>query len=272
MFQEYVLFPHKNVTENIAFGLKMANADQKTITERVFQTLQLVGLEGFQDRDPATLSGGEQQRVALARSLAPQPRLVMLDEPLGALDRGIRERLVRDLRDILKNADQTALYVTHDQEEAFSIADRVVILGDGKAAQIGTPREIYYRPASPYVAKFLGMTNLIPGEAITRPAGTILKTEIGSWMIKEPANGLGTVLIKHDRIQIGNGQEPGKADIKGVLTNSTFSGSAIHLNVTVAGYDLSFTCQDSGCDLPQNGEEIQLSFDPDETLLFYPER
>ncbi len=169
MFQEYVLFPHKNIAENVAFGLKMAGTAREITLNRVIEVLKLVGLEGFEDRDPSTLSGGEQQRIALARSLAPEPRLVMLDEPLGALDRSIRERLVEELREILKSASQTALYVTHDQEEAFRIADRVVILGEGKTAQIGTPREIYHHPNSPYIARFLGMNNLLEGDAEFKP-------------------------------------------------------------------------------------------------------
>ncbi len=271
MFQEYVLFPHKNVSENIAFGLKMAGTEREITRERVGEVLKLVGLEGFQERDPATLSGGEQQRVALARSLAPQPRLVMLDEPLGALDRGIRERLVSDLREILKKASQTALYVTHDQEEAFMIADRVVILGEGKAAQIGTPREIYYHPASAYVANFLGMTNLIPGEARTTPSGATIQTELGSWPVSEPLHGTGTVLIRPDRFQIGEEPGAGQAGLKGKLISSTFGGSVIDLKIENMGTQLSFSCQDAGCELPPQGSEICLRFSPDDALIFYPD-
>lgn len=272
MFQEYLLFPHKNVGENVAFGLKMSGVEKDAASGRVREVLDLVGLSGFEKRDPVSLSGGEQQRVALARALAPQPRLVMLDEPLGSLDRGIRERLVEDLRDILKEASQTALYVTHDQQEAFTIADRIVILGDGRAAQIGTPREIFYQPQSPYVARFLGMTNLIPGEAQTKPSGTLLRTEIGTWEVREPGQGIGTVLIRPDRVQIGAGQGANHPVIKGTLISSSFSGSIIHLKLEVMGYELGFTCQDSGCELPPIGSEIQINFSPDQALHFFPDQ
>ena len=269
MFQEYVLFPHKSVGENVAFGLKMAGTDQEITSARVKEVLDLVGLTGLENRDPSTLSGGEQQRIALARSLAPEPRLLMLDEPLGALDRSIRERLIGDLRDILKNSSQTALYVTHDQEEAFRIADIVVILGDGKIAQIGTPREIYHHPNSPYIARFLGMNNLLEGEAIPGAEGSLLKTEIGSWEVKEQHQGFGVILIRPDQVLVGPGDVQRANSLEGKLINSSFSGSTIHLKIEVKKELLGFSCSDCGMDLPQIGESIQISFDPDKTLSFF---
>jgi len=270
MFQEYVLFPHKNVEENVAFGLKMAGTDREITSARVKEVLELVGLAGLEDRDPTTLSGGEQQRIALARSLAPEPRLVMLDEPLGALDRSIRERLIGELRDILKLSSQTALYVTHDQEEAFRIADKVVILGKGKAAQIGTPREIYQQPNSPYIARFLGMNNLLDGEAIQTADGTLLKTNIGSWSVKEQHQGSGVILIRPDLVQVGSENDKNTNSLTGKLISSSFSGSAIHLKIDVKGQQLGFSCSISDVDLPQPGEPIQISFSPDKALLFFP--
>lgn len=170
MFQDYALFPHKDVQGNVAFGLRMAGLPADEIRRRVREALDLVGLQGYERRRVTELSGGEQQRVALARSLAPRPRLLMLDEPLGALDRALREQLMNDLRGILKRVGVTSLYVTHDQEEAFAIADRIVILrarpeiGEGgRVEQVGAPQEVYRRPASAYVARFLGFQNLIEG-------------------------------------------------------------------------------------------------------------
>ena len=170
MFQDYALFPHKDVAGNVAFGLRMARLPASEISARVAEMLALVGLSGYEQRRVTELSGGEQQRVALARSLAPGPRLLMFDEPLGALDRALREQLMNDLRAILKQVCVTALYVTHDQEEAFAIGDRVAImrarpdLGEGgRIEQIGTPQEVYRQPANAYVARFLGFLNLIDG-------------------------------------------------------------------------------------------------------------
>jgi len=176
MFQDLALFPHKNVFENVAFGLRMQNVAREEIQARVTAALALVGLAGLAARDVARLSGGEQQRVALARALAPQPRMLLFDEPLGALDRLLREQLVVELRAILKRIGMTALYVTHDQDEAFTLADRVAILHAGRLTQIGTPAEIYRAPANTFVAQFLGLTNLFP--ARVRADGEI-ETELG---------------------------------------------------------------------------------------------
>jgi len=163
MFQDYALFPHKNVTQNVGFGLQMQGKGRAEIAAGVRWALDLVGLSGFEQRDVNTLSGGEQQRVALARSLAPRPRLLMLDEPIGALDRNLRDRLLAELPDLLGRLNQTALYVTHDQEEAFALADRVLILQAGKVVQAGTPSEIHAHPATPYVAEFLGLSRIGTG-------------------------------------------------------------------------------------------------------------
>lgn len=272
MFQEFALFPHKNVFENVTFGLKMAGEDQEKANKRVKEVLELVGLPGFETRDISTLSGGEQQRVALARSLAPEPRLVMLDEPLGALDRTIRDRLIGELRDILRKAAQTALYVTHDQEEAFTIADRVVILGNGQTAQIGTPQEIYLEPISPYVAKFLGMTNLLEGVAQPTGEGATLTTDLGSWTIKQHFKGKGQVLLRPDRVFLGEIEQPDFSVISGRLQNKTFSGQTYQIKVEIENYQFKFDLADFDGELPQLGDSIQLSFLPQEALHFFSQK
>ena len=176
VFQDYGLFPHLDIFNNIAFGLKMRNVPIAKINVRVSEMLDLVNLQGFEKRKVTDLSGGEQQRVALARALAPQPRLLMFDEPLGALDRSLKEDLLDQLRAILHKTKIPAIYVTHDQDEAFTIADRILLLHDGLIIRDGTPDEVWMNPNSVHAARMLGMGNIVEG--IITSAGKI-KTEIG---------------------------------------------------------------------------------------------
>jgi thiamine transport system ATP-binding protein len=177
MFQDHQLFPQRDVGANVAFGLRMHGASRKEQGARVGELLDLVGLPGAARRAVAALSGGEQQRVALARALAPRPRLLMLDEPLGQLDRSLRERLVVELRELFGRLGTTVLAVTHDQGEAFALADRVVVMRDGRIAQSGTPLEVWQRPADAFVARFLGFDNVVEatvaGEAADTPWGKV---------------------------------------------------------------------------------------------------
>ena len=165
MFQDYALFPHLDVFSNVAFGLRMRSWAQKEIELRVHEVLRQTNLGAFARRRVTELSGGEQQRVALARALAPHPGLLMLDEPLGALDRALRENLIKELRGILQRSGIPAIYVTHDQQEAFTIADRIILLNEGLVAQAGSPPEVFANPANAWVAGFLGLGNLLPGVA-----------------------------------------------------------------------------------------------------------
>jgi thiamine transport system ATP-binding protein len=166
MFQDYALFPHRSVGGNVAFGLRMQRLDARTVRERVTDVLRLVGLPGFEDRSVGTLSGGERQRVALARTLAPRPRLVLLDEPLGALDRSLREHLLVEMRSIFTQVEATVLYVTHDREEAFTIADQVAIIRDGRIVADDTPEGLWHRPRDAWSARFIGLENLCTIEGL----------------------------------------------------------------------------------------------------------
>jgi spermidine/putrescine transport system ATP-binding protein len=163
VFQDYGLFPHLNIFDNVAFGLKMRNIPTEKINTRVAEMLDLVNLQGFENRKVTDLSGGEQQRVALARALAPSPRLLMFDEPLGALDKSLKEDLLNQIRAILHKTKIPAIYVTHDQDEAFTIADRILFLHDGEIIRDGTPDEVWTNPKSAWVARMLGMANVIEG-------------------------------------------------------------------------------------------------------------
>jgi len=172
MFQDHQLFPQRDVGGNVAFGLRMHRTDKAETSRRVTRLLGMVGLPGAEHRAVAALSGGEQQRVALARALAPEPRLLMLDEPLGQLDRSLRERLVVELREVFHRLGTTVLAVTHDHGEAFALADRVVVMHEGRIAQAGTPLEVWRQPASEFVARFLGFDNVVPATVRADAADT----------------------------------------------------------------------------------------------------
>jgi ABC-type Fe3+/spermidine/putrescine transport system ATPase subunit len=263
MFQEYALFPHKDVFGNVAFGLRMQGMEREVIAERVTEALELVGLEGFERRDVSQLSGGERQRVALARSLAPQPRLLMLDEPLGALDRALRERLMDELPHILHRAGVTAITVTHDQEEAFAIADHVVLMHEGHVVQIGAPEEVYRRPASAWAARFLGLTNLLEAEivedGVETPLGRLkLQLDQSATRNLQPAT-CNLLLIRPEAARLG---EEGPNHLRVVVETCSFRGEYCQAVVRHAsGVELTFNFT-VNLDLPTPGEEIDLSLDP----------
>ena len=193
VFQDYVLFPHLDVFDNVAFGLAMRHTPSSEMATRVERVLRLVNLQGFEHRQVTDLSGGEQQRVALARALAPDPRLLMFDEPLGALDRTLKEEVLYQLREILQKTDVPAIYVTHDQEEAFTIADRILILHDGELIREGAPEEVWAEPGSAFVAKFLGLGTIVTGKMTEN--GTI-ETVLGTFAAScKQRKGLGEVQL-----------------------------------------------------------------------------
>jgi thiamine transport system ATP-binding protein len=168
VFQNYALFPHMSVAENVGYGLRFADPpDGQSADERIAELLDLVGLEGFGERDPTELSGGQQQRVALARALAPDPEILLLDEPMSALDARLRERLRRDVREIQRELGVTTVYVTHDQAEALAVSDRVAVMHDGHVEGVGEPQALYRRPTTRFVAEFLGENNVFDAAVVT---------------------------------------------------------------------------------------------------------
>jgi spermidine/putrescine transport system ATP-binding protein len=182
MFQDYALFPHKTVAQNVAFGLEMQDLPRAEVDRRVAGALAQVQMSAFGERRVTDLSGGEQQRVALARALAPQPRLLMFDEPLGALDRTLREELLDELRRILRDTGVSAIYVTHDQDEASAIADRVLLLHEGTIVQDGTPAKVYASPVNGWAARFLGLGNVLEGAYVPGEPPR-LRTEAGEFAL-----------------------------------------------------------------------------------------
>ena len=264
MFQEYALFPHKDVFGNVAFGLQMQGLSRETVAARVAEVLELVGLAGFERRDVNQLSGGERQRVALARSLAPQPCLLMLDEPLGALDRALRERLMDELPGILRRAGATAITVTHDQEEAFAVADRVVLMQAGRVVQVGTPEGVYRRPVSAWAAHFLGLANLLDARVLGLGQA---ETAIGTLQVSDRQSEIGVkaqLLVRPEAARVG---EVGPNLLVGVVVERSFRGEYYRLGVRHAeGVELAFNFP-ADADLPEIGESITLSLAPGALML-----
>ncbi len=235
MFQDFALFPHRDVGDNVAFGLRMRDWPGSRIGARVAEVLGLVGLPGEERRSIHQLSGGEQQRVALARALAPEPRLLMLDEPMGSLDRALRERLPTELRDIFLRLGVTAIYVTHDQEEAFSVADRTVILRDGRIEADGTPQALWLRPPNAFVAGFLGFRNVahvtVRGGIATTPWGEIPlapgTTDGPSTMVLRP----GSLSVSVDGIIVGTVISQRFRGDHALVTVDTQCGGALELEL-----------------------------------------
>jgi thiamine transport system ATP-binding protein len=257
MFQDHALFPHMDVAGNVAFGLRMQRLDRRRRAARVEEMLELVGLSGFGARRVDELSGGEQQRVALARSLAPDPCLLLLDEPLGALDRGLRDRLVGDLRALFQHLGTTVLYVTHDQDEALTVADRVAVMRSGAIEQIGSPVALWRHPNNEFVARFLGATNIVRCP-VTNGVARLVVGEVP--VAATLASGEVTVILRRDALRV----DPGGA-LRGEVVGRRFNGDVIATRVAVGGIEL-----DIGLDeevLPELGESLRLSFDSSRALV-----
>ncbi|MCE5276362.1 MAG: ABC transporter ATP-binding protein [Syntrophaceae bacterium] len=265
MFQEYALFPHKDVRGNVSFGLRMQKLAPAEIARRTDEVLDLMGLKDFAHRNVSELSGGERSRVALARSLAPRPRLLLLDEPLAALDRALRERLMIDLKAILKNVGVTTIFVTHDQAEAFAVADVIAVIIEGRIVQIDSPERLYRNPANVTVARFLGLQNLIAG---TFDSEGDVVTGIGVFHLVPPApprDDQVVLLIEPDAARIlGPGERPGVNTlvVSGLVKNFLFRGKSYTLEMTLAaGTTLVFDLPDDAGPLAFN-QEIRLAIDP----------
>ncbi|MFG3010925.1 ABC transporter ATP-binding protein [Streptomyces cinerochromogenes] len=259
MFQDHQLFPQRDVGANVAFGLRMHGVAKGERDAEVGQLLELVGLPGAARRAVASLSGGEQQRVALARALAPRPRLLMLDEPLGQLDRSLRERLVVELRELFGRLGTTVLAVTHDQGEAFALADRVVVMRDGRIAQTGTPLDVWQRPADAFVARFLGFENLVPATV----AGTAADSPWGKLPVPDGSpQGERTVLVRPAGVRL----VPADQGLPCTVTARTFKGTHVALHLQPAdGPRLEAAC--ALRDAPEPGASVGVAFDVTETLV-----
>src|ERR1700730_2311908 len=261
VFQSYALFPHMTAAENVSFGLEMRRVPRAERAERVRAALAMVGLAGYEDRFPRRMSGGQQQRVALARALVIRPSVLLLDEPLSNLDAKLREDMQIELRQIQRNLGTTTILVTHDQNEAMSLSDRIVVMSQGRIEQIGTPQETYERPASAFVSQFLGKTNDFAAtiDRIATPARLVA----GSWTALAPAGLAGpvTVSIRPERIGFGD------AGLAAKIVTRIFQGNHWLFQCESECGSVIVIRQNDGQPQPTEGEAVRLAWRPEDMSL-----
>jgi len=263
MFQDFALFPHRNVAENVAFGLRMQHLADDEVHRRVAEALEQVNLLAFARRSIVELSGGEQQRVALARALAPRPRLLMLDEPLGSLDRALKVELLDELRRLLHATRIPAIYVTHDQGEAFALADRLALLHDGSLVQVDEPQKVYQQPATTWVAQFFGLTNLVTG-VVSGVNPLRVDTTLGPLLVSgggaPPVLGSRVVVLIRPAVE-ACGDDIINA-ISGVVQDVLFQGEWFTVMMACNGIALQFNMPEA----PRVGETIHLNLAPEQLV------
>ncbi|MCA0044769.1 ABC transporter ATP-binding protein [Celeribacter litoreus] len=236
VFQDYALFPHMTVSQNIAFGLELKGLPKKDIRARQDEIMSFLELDSYGDRYPAQLSGGQRQRVALARALAPDPALLLLDEPLGALDAKLRGQVQQELKAIQRRTNKTFFFVTHDQDEALTMSDRIVVMNKGKVEQVGTPEDLYFRPATQFVAEFIGDTNFLNGTLVGTEGDDVVMDWFGQ-TLKGSAHGalpqVGSEITASIRLEKLNffDEKPDINAVKGKVIDKTFHGSRMSVEV-----------------------------------------
>ena len=257
VFQNYALFPHMNVAENIAFGLHIKKLDRADIKRKTAEMLELVGLRGFENRDVTSLSGGQQQRVAIARALVCEPRVLLLDEPLGALDLKLRKEMQLELKRLQREMNITFVYVTHDQEEALTMSDTVVVMSGGKIQQIGSPQDIYNEPKNAFVARFIGDSNIVDGvmlkDFLVNFGGHDFTCVDRGFKVNEPVQ----VVIRPEDVQI---VPPSVGMLTGLVREVIFKGVHFEMHVDVEGYEWIIHSTQAS----QPGELIGMNIGPDE--------
>lgn len=245
VFQSYALFPHMSVLENVSYGLKFSGFGKAETKERALAGLDLVGLSGYGDRLPSELSGGQQQRVAVARALVLEPQVLLFDEPLSNLDAKLRRKVREEIREIQQNLGLTVVYVTHDQEEALAVSDRIIVMNDAVIAQDGTPRELYEEPASRFVADFIGEANILQCQ-IKSIKGDKANVAIGDYEIKLPARGLDMgqafLGVRPNRVKISSKQDA--AAIKGNIIRLTYVGNHLEFSINTEFGEIFATSSD----------------------------
>jgi len=267
VFQHYALFPHMTVSENIAFPLKMRKISQTEINRQVSETLAKVQLDKFGHRFPRELSGGQQQRVALARCFVYRPKIILMDEPLGALDKSLRENMQLEIRRLHQEFGTTVIYVTHDQEEALVMSDRICVMNHAQVEQIAPPREIYLNPETVFSASFIGQSNIIQGKRISADANSAkVETPVGSFAGRLTARDRQSqqlaLVIRPEQVFVGEPRSSDHDSLEGVLKDTVYIGSDVRLLVKLAdGTQFSVRHDPLATDLPSTGDKIRLHWD-----------
>jgi putative spermidine/putrescine transport system ATP-binding protein len=271
VFQNYALFPHRSVGENVAFGLRMRGMDRLTIARKVTDALAQVELNGHEDRRPGQLSGGQQQRVALARAIVIEPRVLLCDEPLGALDKKLRQAMQFELKQLQRKLGLTMVFVTHDQEEALAMSDRIAVMNAGKVEQIGTPSDIYDRPGTRFVADFIGDTNLFHGEVIRDAGRSVLQVdqslaiELGD---QPDQTGPLSIALRPEKIIVAMAPAPNGHGLDGVVESANFQGGSVLYRVEAAGRRLLAQAPNNGShELFQAGAAVALRWKPSDIVI-----
>lgn len=272
VFQSYALFPNMTVAQNVGYGLKIAGKSKGEIDQRVKEMLDLIQMSEYGNRYPYQLSGGQQQRVALARAIAIRPQVLLLDEPLSALDAKIRIELRQEIRRIQRRLDITTIYVTHDQEEALSLSDQIVVMSQGKIEQIGTPTEIYNYPATEFVTRFVGHINLLPVSVVDTGNGVV---RLGNQTMRagqfEKLNGRPMRLAVRPE-EINPGYNANANNLRGIVDTVTYLGSIVRIGLCVEGFPLSLDVfNERKFTIPKIGEEYPITFAVDACWLMEPE-
>jgi len=271
VFQSYALFPNMSVADNIGFGLKVHGRTGQEIRRRVNELLELTHLTGLGHRYPWELSGGQQQRVALARALAIEPQVLLLDEPLSALDAKIRVALRHQLRSIQRKLGITTIYVTHDQEEALSLSDRVVVMSEGRIEQVGAPAEIYNVPATPFVASFVGTLNVLECRVVDAPEARLrfgdVEIRVARGLADAQAGDAVSVALRPEAVSLGPGND-GANVLRGTVDDVSFLGSVVRLRVKTSGGTISVDLfNEPNLRLPLVGEVVAVSFPPEACVV-----
>ncbi|MEP7454369.1 ABC transporter ATP-binding protein [Phyllobacterium sp. SB3] len=272
VFQAYALFPNMTVSQNVAFGLKVAKKPQAEIDATVHEMLSLIKLDHLADRYPYQLSGGQQQRVALARALATKPQVLLLDEPLSALDAKIRVSLREEIRAIQRKLGITTIFVTHDQEEALSISDRIVVMYEGKAEQVGAPFEIYNHPSSRFVASFVGTLNTLDATVRDAAAGVIAidgkDVIIGQKIINHKTGDKISLAVRPEAVSLGEATDKRETTLDGKINSVHFLGSVIRIRASLGENTVSFdTFNNPSAPPPSPGENVKVSLAAQDMLL-----